>query len=328
MQASQGKRCARPRCGVAMLKEEPNSHANRARAGLEYVRRFLREYVLEWQRTDERTLVRLSKALQAVAATVNEADVVLLVKPGGFCPFCNKAVELMQKKQQEGPAFSLSVADLLHDEREALKLAFAAELMDRVITYPVVFVRGARVSGGFTELEERVNDGRFAAALADDRTEWTPPDQLELPVETKHRLLCPAGGGRWATFQWYVYGNVLRLYAAMQVAMLAVALALYGEHERVAAAVLGLLGVDMALFVVLGAAPWSPLASLATLLAWPRRGSVATALPYKFVFSLYCFYLLGSLPCAFVASDCPPLAKRGQLVTALVNSTVLAVFRF
>ena len=77
-----------------------------------------------------------------------------------------------------------------------------------------------------------------------------------------------------------------------------------------------------------GAAPWSPLASLATLLAWPRRGSVATALPYKFVFALYCVYLLGSLPCAFDASECLPLAKRGTVVTALVNSSVLAVFRF
>ena len=311
-----------------MLKEQPNTHVNRARAGLEYVRRFLREYALEWQRTDERTLVRLSKALQDVAATVNETDVVLLVKPGGFCPFCNRAVELMKRKQHDGTAFSLSVADLLHDEREALKLAFAAELMDRVITYPVVFVRGARVAGGFTELEERVNDGRFAAAMAAERVEWTPPDQLELPVDTKPRLLHPAGDGRWATFQWYVYGNVLRLYAAMQVVTLAVALALYSEHERVAAAVLGALGVDMALFVLLGAAPWSPLASLATLLAWPRRGSVATALPYKFVFSIYCFFLLGSLPCAFVASDCPPFAKRGQVMTALINSSVLAIFRF
>ena len=72
-----------------MLKQ-PNAHADRARAGLEYMRRFLREYVLEWQRTDQRTLVRLSQALQAVAATVNDADVVLLVKPGGFCPFCNR----------------------------------------------------------------------------------------------------------------------------------------------------------------------------------------------------------------------------------------------
>ena len=72
-----------------MLKQA-NAHTNRARAGLEYMRRFLREYVLEWQRTDQRTLVRLSQALQAVAATVNDADVVLLVKPGGFCPFCNR----------------------------------------------------------------------------------------------------------------------------------------------------------------------------------------------------------------------------------------------
>ena len=164
----------------------------------------------------------------------------------------------MHREQRNGSAFSLSVADLMHDEREALKLAFATELLDRVITYPVVFVRGARVSGGFLELEERVNDGRFAATLVDERTEWTPPDQLELPLETKPRLLSPAGGGRWATFQWYVYGNVLRLYAVMQVATLALALALlHAEHERVAAAVLGVLGVDMALFVVLGAAPWS-----------------------------------------------------------------------
>ena len=311
---------------VLLQDEVPRSSTTCLSSSLEYARRSLREYVLEWQPTDACTLDRLSAALQELASSVNSTDVVVLVKPGGLCPFCNRAVDLMRQRRHEGETFSLAVADLLHDEREALKLAFADELLERVLTFPVIFVRGVRVGGGFVELEQMCADGRFGAA---ERTPWTPPEKLELPLaSSRSRLLQPAGGGRVCTFQLRVYGNVLRGIALLQVLLLALCLALSRAGQTDAKDVLlVLLGVDCALFLALGPAPWTGLGCLSTLAVWHRRGSVVPSLPYKLVFAIYAFTIFSALVPGASTPGCG-LACDGTLVTALVNSSLLAVFRF
>ena len=112
---------------VLLQDEVPRSSTTCLSSSLEYARRSLREYVLEWQPTDAGTLERLQTALQELASSVNSTDVVVLVKPGGLCPFCNRAVDLMRQRRHEGETFSLAVADLLHDEREALLATLYAE---------------------------------------------------------------------------------------------------------------------------------------------------------------------------------------------------------
>ena len=98
------------------------------------------------------------------------------------------------------------------------------------------------------------------------------PCVLELPLaSSRSRLLQPAGGGRVCTFQLRLYGNVLRGIALLQVLLLALCLALSRAGQTDAKDVLlVLLGVDCALFLALGPAPWTGLGCLSTLAVWHR----------------------------------------------------------
>ena len=153
-----------------------------ARGASESTRRFLLEYVREWQPADERSAARLSEALGRLSASINNHDVTLLEKPGGLCPFCNLASSLL-RREQLARDFSLHVGDLLHDEREGLKAMRDAsdELGEGVLTYPVIYVRGSRIAGGYTELKE-LADGveGLGRALSRERTPFDPPDLASL----------------------------------------------------------------------------------------------------------------------------------------------------
>ena len=171
------------------------------------------------------------------------------------------------------------MGDLLHDEREGLKAMRDADddPGERVLTYPVIYIRGSRVAGGYTELKE-LADGveGLGQALSRERAPFEPPDLASLLATLPSRserpkLLYQAGGGPWLTFQTLLFGNVLRLVALLQVALLAAALALHSASPRGAALLLGVVGVDALLFVLCGPSPLSPLGALATALVWRRR---------------------------------------------------------
>lgn len=102
---------------MAGSRPDPHMFASVA----ESARRFVHEYVREWQPTDERSVERLAEALKRLQAGVNGYDVSVFVKPGGLCPFCNMTLALL-RRELSAREFSLHEADLLHDEREALKV--------------------------------------------------------------------------------------------------------------------------------------------------------------------------------------------------------------
>ena len=68
----------------------------------------------------------------------------------------------------------------------------------------------------------------------------------------------------------------------------------------------------------------------------PRRGSVVSAVPYKFTFGLYAIGCLANLSCAYRSGgeasgegwQCALPHGSGLTTTLLLNSTILAVFRF
>ena len=190
-----------------------------ARGAAESTRRFVLEYVREWQPADERSAARVSEALGRLSASINNHDVTLLEKPGhtagqahpvgtagarlprllgarlaalsgsplpkgsgqavgrpatafavdatalchpgGLCPFCNLASALL-RREQLARDFSLHVGDLLHDEREGLKAMRDADddgAGERVLTYPVIYIRGSRVAGGCAPHNNSSNPG-------------------------------------------------------------------------------------------------------------------------------------------------------------------------
>mmetsp|Transcript_46229 Transcript_46229/g.128468 ORF Transcript_46229/g.128468 Transcript_46229/m.128468 type:complete len:338 (+) Transcript_46229:85-1098(+) len=303
--------------------------------------RFLREYVREWQPTDERAVVRLGEALQRLKFAIDGNDVAVFVKPGGLCPFCTLTEQLLHSAQAAHGCL-VHVEDLLHDEREGLKMMLVGELGERVLTYPVIYLRGARVIGGYEEFKTLHDSAEgLAPALGRERILFEPPDRdrlLEtLPSKSERpRLFYQAGGGSWCAFQQLLFGNVLRVIALFQVVLLVLALSLQSSSPHAAALVLAIVGVDAAVFVLVGPAPFAPLGALATLVAWRRRGSVASAVPYKFTFALYAVGCLANLPCAFGTeagsgedgTNCPLPNGESLATTLLVNSSILATFRF
>ena len=66
-------------------------------------------------------------------------------------------------------------------KREALKLALRVE---KVLTFPVIFVRGRRLPGGFTELKALHESGGLDARLAAPRALFEdPPTELHAALE-------------------------------------------------------------------------------------------------------------------------------------------------
>jgi len=209
----------------------------------ESARRFVHEYVREWQPTDERSVERLAEALKRLQAGVNGYDVSVFVKPGGLCPFCNMTLALL-RRELSAREFSLHEADLLHDEREALKVMVKDQLGERVLTYPVIYIRGARLAGGYEELKA-LNDSPdgLTRALAAGRTIFEPPSKAALldalPSKSERpKLLYQAGNKPWLTFQTLLFGNVLRLVALFQVVLLILALALYDSSPKAGAVIM------------------------------------------------------------------------------------------
>ena len=93
-------------------------------------------------------------------------------------------------------------------------------------------------------------------------------------------------------------------------------------HTLASIPLLALLIVDSFLFCLFGPTPWTPLGNLATLLVWPRRGSIAPLLPYKVTFAgLYLLMNAAGLACRISAlqsqgEEAPPTLAGGTNTTA------------
>ena len=85
-----------------------------------------------------------------------------------LCPFCNLATSIFLKvhADAEYPSFDLHVADLLAEDRDVL----CSMLSVPVLTYPVVFIKGARLEGGGEAVAKlHTDDGGAGLAAARGR---------------------------------------------------------------------------------------------------------------------------------------------------------------
>lgn len=173
-------------------------------------------------------------------------------QPGGLCPFCNMSVELAkQVAGEQRPELTCSTPNLFHDEREALKLALGIE---GVLTFPVIFIRGHRIEGGYTELKAAHSNDGLAELMSRTRVPFEPKlPELARPGCQRPLLLHQAGGGAWFTYHMRLYGNVLRLTSLFHVGVFALARYLSSRAMPIAsAAVLCALGIDCLGFVLFG----------------------------------------------------------------------------
>ena len=243
------------------------------------------------------------------------------------------------------------IADLFSEDREALRMMLDVP----VLTWPVVFIRGAHVSGGGEAVDKLSKEGLLFQSIGAQRIRFVP--QPVTPTAHPRPLLFhQAGGGSWRGCQSRIYGNVLRGIALLQVAILIPAHELTKRGYTLASTpLLALLAVDALLFCLSGPTPWTPLGNLATLVVWPRRGTVAPIGPYKVtVGGLYLLMNVAGLACRLSAPSeadggllvggnssastpvaagspapfCDLINSDGLVWTMVTNSIMLAAFRF
>ena len=296
---------------------------------------WLREYLLEWQLTDARNVRLLQARANALAEAIEHSDAVVFVKPGGLCPFCNLASKALLEAAEDS-RFSLHVADLFNEDRDALREMLGMP----VLTWPVCFFKGRFVEGGGEAIATLHKEGALIPRICEaERVAFAPLAVAPTP-QSRPLLLHQAGGGPWRACQQRIYGNVLRVIALLQIALLLPAHELDRRGQTAAALpLLGLLCIDALLFVCAGPTPWSPLGCVATLLVWRRRGTVAPLLPYKVTFvGLYFLLNAGAIGCRLseltTAGDyepsvvCDLVRSDGLVWTMVTNSIWLAAFRF
>lgn len=290
-----------------------------------YVKQSIREYFLEFSNTDQAASdLRTESAARAIEL-INKNQVALFVLPGLASAECNKAHQLLADANQLGSA------DVLEHDAEVLRVIVEGS-SSKMAPLPAIFICG-RYLGGLDELTEVINNNTIEALKA------AIPLQLDLPAEELltvkpfqgHPLIHQAGGKPFWCFHLFIYGNVVRAVSFLHVLISLVCIVLIANDQYTAAQAITTFLFFDCLLLLWGAAPFSLLGVVSTLLVWPRRGPVVTSLPYKMIFALYAV-LLGRLametePFGSVTAS-SKMNSQAEFVTIAINSSLLAVLRF
>lgn len=258
-----------------------------------------------------------SDAWTSVQEAVDTHEVVIFKMEG--CGFCQRAE--MQLDTKGVAFFATTGAD------PEIRSVLQHELLLPVLTFPVVFVQGFYL-GGFDQLDEALDSGRFAELCAKERQPF--PKGIGF-VEDSLKLFEGPRGQPWYSFQLHVYANYVRLVSLFQIVLFAMVLLLMGSLPAVAMLILWVVAIDMAIFTVMGPTPLAPLSTLVTVIVWRFRGPAVTSLPYKAVMgAFYVVALASTLACGLDMQTCKADLhnSRGILISLMLNSTLLSIFRF
>jgi hypothetical protein len=201
------------------------------------------------------------------------------------------------------------------------------ELRLPLITFPLIFVQGSYI-GGFDQLQEAVDSGRFEELIAEVSKPF--PSGARLLADPLHLLIGPRGQP-WYCFQLHVYANYIRVISALHVALFAAAVALADCCPVPVLIIYWLIAIDMTVFTLAGPTPLAPMSTLVIVLAWRFRGPSVTSIPYKAVIGVvYVAALAPVLACGARAEGCDELVENSRVRVAglITNSALLAVLRF
>jgi len=206
------------------------------------------------------------------------------------------------------------------DPDEATKAGLKSALRLSSLSFPLVFVRAVFL-GGMEQLQGVISDGRLGEMLHAEVASTTGGFRRAAdPV----RLLTGASRQRWYVFQLTVYTNYIRVLSAVHCAIFCLGILAYSCSwpPWIARAAYWCMLVDLVIFFVSGPTPIAPISTIVIVLIWRSRGNAATSLPYKVVFGYYA-YTLG-----YGLFTEPGTISQGSLSALLLNSLLLAVFRF
>ena len=168
--------------GVPLPSKASSKKPTRAELVSRSVGGWLREYLLEWQLTDARNVRLLQARANALAEAIEHSDAVVFVKPGGLCPFCNLASKALLEAAEDS-RFSLHVADLFNEDRDALREMLGMP----VLTWPVCFFKGRFVEGGGEAIATLHKEGVLVPRICEaERVAFAPLAVAPTP-QPRHR---------------------------------------------------------------------------------------------------------------------------------------------
>ena len=280
----------------------------------------------------------VKEAIATIEAHAAAHDVVVYRKLG--CRYCAAAEGLLLRLHNSAQPFDLQL-QLGTDAR--VRRALEILLGVSGVTFPVVVVRGVFV-GGSDDLAELHSAAQLVPMLTAAPVPFLRGEVHRSPAQErllKPQLLTAPGGGTWWQPQLRCWANQTRLVSAVHVALFSLVLLLLALDEKLVALILlWVFSLDATIYVLHGAAPFSYLGTLTTLLCWRSRGAAVTSIPYKFVWGLYLFAVAPLILGCGGGEDsggagfgvCTELdvssAQRATIVTFVGNSALLAALRF
>lgn len=266
-------------------------------------------------------------ALEGVLTAVAEHSVVLFEKPG--CGFCRRAKELFSASYPD------TTVHVMPGSTPPVRKALQAALAVRDVTFPCIFIQGVYV-GGADEVSLLHQGGQLAGRIAGERVLFKVGQNTTKTSPSLCSQLAGAGvedGICSSTSRWYLpqiksYGNVVRGMSAAHVLLIILVLVL--SESAVAAAseagivatlvIMAVFGVDLALYILLGATPISLVGNVVTLAVWDFRGPAVPNIPYKVVFVVYVLALVNILRTCGPGEV--PVAANSTMVAGVGNSTM------
>jgi len=245
-------------------------------------------------------------------------SIVVFSKPG--CGYCRRALELLRT---HGEVYDEPSNDAI--SRLALKTALEVTS----ITFPVIVIEG-EYYGGLDDitvfLESNSNSLPIRSEAAPKSEKNTagliPHSESIRKRDSKPLLLQPPRGKAPYCFQLYVYSNLIRWISFVHIAVLVASIYTPVIVTRV---LIGIMCVDLLLFVLLGCTPWAPIQTCLLWMGWKQRGGTATSIPYKVVFTIYLVALGRRI---LFNSEFKTEDARDAVKYMIGNSALLAVLRF
>lgn len=259
------------------------------------------------------------EAYPIVEKAIDEHDVVIFKWEG--CGFCKRAEERLEENSRVAASKFIAI-----EADQPIESVLKQSLFMPLMTFPAIFVRGVYL-GGLDQLEDVMDSGQFEELLdAEQKPFPTGVGDMKDPL----RLLSGPYGMPWYCFQFYVYGNYIRVVSVFQIVLFCLAIALTDVSPIVAVVLLWVVVVDMLIFTLTGPTPIAPISTLVTLIVWRFRGQSTSSIPYKLVIGVfYSLALLPTITCVFGSKNCKAELQSSRLILAglISNSVLLAILR-
>jgi len=296
---------------------------------------YLKEFTCQQPKSDPATLATIKHHIE-------NNTIILFVKPG--CGFCERTKTLFKQHYPTTPFHTVI------GSTKAMRIGLAHALGISAVSFPTIWIQGVYVGGADAtaslhsrnELTSMISNQRIEMAPFGTGLIKTKPVFMTQLAGSHARLEtdgpCDSSTSKWYCFQTKSYAQVIRMMSFLHILIMVIAL-IGGESNSligmyITTAVGLVLLVDLVLFTTFGATPLTIFGNISTWLVWNTKGDAVPNIPYKVVFFVYIlgfgsfFSTCSSYSDPLTCWQNNTLEFRGGIIGSIVNSSMLAVFRF